>query len=63
MQIGGSMSSFMASSNLLRFMDPKRVLVLDMLLLVRFAFASFCCSYAIILLFLLMPPLFMVTKH
>lgn len=44
MQIGGSISSFMASSYFDLFIEPSKVLVLDMLLLVMLALANFCCS-------------------
>ena len=40
-QIGGSMSSLTASSYLDFFIEPRSVLVLDMLLLVIFALAYF----------------------
>jgi hypothetical protein len=44
MQIGGSISSFIASSNFDLFIEPKRVLVFERLLLVMLALAAFCYS-------------------
>lgn len=61
--MGGSISSFIASSYFDFFMDPNKVLVFDMLLLVMLALAYFYCSWAMILLFLLVPPLLRETKH